>query len=77
MKYNMFSKDNTIYFAPVMPKRTRVKNDGHIRLTDEAFEVLDRINALTGVPLTQLASEMIKFAGERCCVLETGEEEFA
>ena len=56
MKYNMFSKDNTIYFAPVMPKRTRVKNDGHIRLTDEAFEVLDRINALTGVPLTQLAS---------------------
>lgn len=58
-----------------MTKRTTVKNDklvftkiapkvpqNRIRLTDEAIEIIEKIYMDTNISLTQIASEMIKYA---------------
>lgn len=74
MKYNIFANDNAIYFAPDASKSTRAKNDGKIRLPDEAFEILDNIHERTGVSLSRIAAEMIRFAGDRVCILGDAEE---
>lgn len=39
-----------------------------VRLTDEAAEIIERIYLETNIPLTQIASEMIKFARERVSI---------
>ena len=39
-----------------------------VRLTDEAAEIIERIYLETNIPLTQIASEMIKFANERVSI---------
>ncbi|MDD7634064.1 MAG: hypothetical protein PUK20_03935 [Firmicutes bacterium] len=39
-----------------------------VRLTDEAAEIIERIYLETNIPLTQIASEMIKFASERVSI---------
>lgn len=64
-----------------MTKRTTVKNDklvftkiapkapqNRIRLTDEAIEIIEKIYIDTNISLTQIASEMIKYAADHVTI---------
>lgn len=60
-------KDEKLIFLKVAPK-PHVMSQNKVRLTDEAAEIIERIYLETNIPLTQIASEMIKFANERVSV---------
>lgn len=60
-------KNDTLVFLKIAPK-PHVVSQNRVRLTDEATEIIERIYLETNIPLTQIASEMIKFASERVSI---------
>lgn len=60
-------KDERLVFVKVLPKEHKNPNN-RIRITDEAAEILERIYLETNLSLTQIASEMIKFANDRVSI---------
>lgn len=67
MKYQSLERDGKLYFYPMI-SRPRNSDGGKVRLDDSAFEILDTLYARTGIPMSQLASEMIKYASKRICI---------
>lgn len=50
-----------LVFERQMPKQLMMSQN-RVRLTDEATKIIEDIYLETNIPLTQIASEMIKFA---------------
>ena len=60
-------KEDKLVFLKITPK-PHIMSHNRVRLTDEAAEIIERIYLETNIPLTQIASEMIKFANERVSI---------
>lgn len=60
-------KDDKLIFLKIAPK-PHIMTQNRVRLTDEAAEIIERIYLETNIPLTQIASEMIKFARDRVSI---------
>ena len=46
------------------------RDKGVIRITSEAYDILSQLQRQSGLTVMHIASEMIKFAGERCEIKE-------
>lgn len=55
------SNDNELVFYKQIPA-AHIMSQNKVRLTDEAAEIIENIYLETNIPLTQIASEMIKYA---------------
>ena len=60
-------KDDKLVFLKIAPK-PHIMSQNKVRLTDEAAEIIERIYLETTIQLTQIASEIIKFARERVSI---------
>ena len=67
----MTSKVNTekenLVFLKFTPK-SHISSQNRVRLTDEAIEIIEKIYLETNIPLTQIASEMIKYAADHVTI---------
>lgn len=60
-------KNDKLVFVKVPPK-VHIDAQNRIRLTDEAIEIIEKIYMNTNISLTQIASEMIKYAADHVMV---------
>lgn len=62
MKTGITKQENKeLVFYKQIPK-AHIMSQNKVRLTDEAAAIIENIYLETNIPLTQVASEMIKFA---------------
>lgn len=60
-------KDDKLIFLKIAPKPHTMPQN-RVRLTDEAAEIIEHIYLETNIPLTQIASEMIKYASDHISI---------
>ena len=60
-------KDDKLIFLKIAPK-PHIMTQNRVRLTDEAAEIIEHIYLETNIPLTQIASEMIKYASDHISI---------
>lgn len=63
MKYEIYAESEKICFA-LTPPKPHARNQTKVNLSAEAFDILENIYAQTSIPISQIASEMIKFASK-------------
>lgn len=63
VKSKEISECHELIFYKKIP-RPHIMSQNKVRLTDEAASIIESIYLETNIPLTQIASEMIKFAYE-------------
>ncbi len=60
-------KNDKLVFTKIAPK-AHIDAQNRIRLTDEAIEIIEKIYMDTNISLTQIASEMIKYAADHVTI---------
>lgn len=64
MKYEIYAESEKLCFA-LTPPKPHARNQTKVDLSAEAFDILENIYAQTSIPISHIASEMIKFASKQ------------